>query len=690
MKSILLIIFATVPGVLLAQDSLNMRTVSIWPYGPSRALAIARVDGHKYVVLGSGGGIMMINVDDPKKPRKTGELATAGMVEGIKVLGNTAYIANGDRGLVIASLKNPRRPAVIGQVRTRDHARGIDVADGYAYIADRDSGICIIDVRDPARPAAVRTVDTPAKAAKVKLQGKYLVLVETPVWGHYVVGFVKTDGGIRVFDRSNPGQLKELKYYTAYIDDNDYSYLNVSLRSDTAYFQGGLGAIKRFPLDCTQESLSTVHGDYRSMGPGPGSGYTDLGGTIGLVFRTEEAYLVDIVGDSIRSQHPTVIDYSPRDALYDESLLYLVKKDLEIYDVKNHMELVGKYPLPGYSIKAVKSGDRLYLLHERGFVILDARDPFSPSVMSEVSCGDRNRSLAIAGAFAYIGGGRGGIELVDVKDARRPKRLGPIKGSHDCDEGLTIGGTTCYAVEYDTWRIDAFDISHAPDIRKIETAEPLKHSSGQVLCYSNGRLIMGLANIDSGDVIKVIDAGDRTKLKYVAGWGVADTSVTIHYVSDTTGPFNDVIGHARDLASAMDVIKNTKDTLSFEPYRKGINGIACMGDTIFVVSENSWCNDNIADKLRVFVYGPAGSLRMISGKGFPCWGTSIAVSGTKAYVADVDSGIRVLDISDVQCIKDIAHYIKERRFSSVCVDNGFIYATDYNGFRVLREKQINN
>jgi len=59
-------------------DSLNMTFVGNWPFGSTSCVAI---DSTRNVVfLGSGGGIIVLNVQDPSNPQKIGEIRTRSYV----------------------------------------------------------------------------------------------------------------------------------------------------------------------------------------------------------------------------------------------------------------------------------------------------------------------------------------------------------------------------------------------------------------------------------------------------------------------------------------------------------------------------------------------------------------------------------------------------------------------------------
>ncbi|MDI6740162.1 MAG: hypothetical protein QME74_07340, partial [Candidatus Edwardsbacteria bacterium] len=130
-----------------AQDSSNVRTVGLWPYGPCYAAAYTNIGGTDYAVIGSGGGVMILNVSNPASPVKVGEIATPGLVQAVVVSGNYAYVADDTYGLRIINISNP---AEAGYYDTPGDAWGVAVSGNYAYVADWGSGLRVINISNPA------------------------------------------------------------------------------------------------------------------------------------------------------------------------------------------------------------------------------------------------------------------------------------------------------------------------------------------------------------------------------------------------------------------------------------------------------------------------------------------------------------------------------------------------------------
>jgi hypothetical protein len=676
-KKYLLFLYIFVPSLLFAQDSLNMRTVSFWPYGPGFALEYATVNGHNYVLVGSGGGILFINVDDPRKPQKVSELTTFGWVLDIKTVDEKAYVADGANGLVIIDFANPKRPSILSYTRTQNIAQSVDVCGEFAFIADKDSGICVIDVKDQKAPRRIRNIDTPAEAKKIYIKDEKIFLLETPTYFHYVVNFVGVEGGIHVYEGVKTGLLKEVKYYKS--NFNDYEFNNLTFQGDVGYFHNSSGGINYLNIRQLPDTLNTVKGNYGMHGIG--SGFISINNNQGIDFIFEETYLITF-NDSIQSRRGLDIDYIPTAGLYVKPYLYLIGKDFEIYDIQkpNGQQLIGKYILPGFTLATDNYQKNLLVLHEKGLKLFQTEQNLKE--LSSLECGENNRSMFLYNNYVFVCGMYKNIKIAEINKKKKLKYIGEIKGTDFSEGTLTIGQGICY---YSVGsKIISFDINDINNIRAVDTFEMAGNNNITSIKYFDNKLYLGFSVWDSGDVISIINTDGNGKLTYLSGWSKLDTSVIVYEKNNKDKPFKDVMVHADNIQKAKELVKGTKDSIGYNIYHKTINAIAVQDSMLFTVSTNGWAEYYFPDQMRIFSFSSGGSLKLMNEYELPSKGDAISVVGNRAYVADSDSGMRVLDISNIHSINDIGYYKTYLRFNSVNVNNGYMYATNLLGFKVLQ------
>jgi len=159
--------------------------------------AVTVVGEHAY--LGSGRGLVIADVSDPRAPLLASEMAVSDFVRDIAVAGGYAYLATTDR-LVVVDVSTASAPVEIGSAEfgaPDATGRAVSVAGGYAYVAAGDAGLRVIDVGTPAAPAEVGSLDMPGFAWDVAVDGGYA----------YVAG---GEAGLRVIDLFHPSAPVEV------------------------------------------------------------------------------------------------------------------------------------------------------------------------------------------------------------------------------------------------------------------------------------------------------------------------------------------------------------------------------------------------------------------------------------------------------------------------------------------------
>jgi hypothetical protein len=130
-----------------------------------------------------------------------------GAVEGLKVVGNRAYIANWGYGLLIADITDPAAPTLLGSVAI-DFATAIETFGNYAYVGTSTNGgtLVTVDVSNPASPQIVDT-DLTTKAMKLHFRSPHYLFLADESFG--------APGGLRIYHLGNPAAPWQMAHYTA-------------------------------------------------------------------------------------------------------------------------------------------------------------------------------------------------------------------------------------------------------------------------------------------------------------------------------------------------------------------------------------------------------------------------------------------------------------------------------------------
>lgn len=110
------------------------------------ALAIDTVGDIAYIAAGVQG-FVILNISDPLNPIELGHYELEGIIGGIDVQGDLAFITDGDlKRLVVLNISNPSNPTILQQCGNFHTAFDVCVSDNYAYIADFEDGLRIIQI----------------------------------------------------------------------------------------------------------------------------------------------------------------------------------------------------------------------------------------------------------------------------------------------------------------------------------------------------------------------------------------------------------------------------------------------------------------------------------------------------------------------------------------------------------------
>ncbi|MDP8239779.1 MAG: T9SS type A sorting domain-containing protein [Candidatus Hatepunaea meridiana] len=152
------------------------------------------------------------------------ELMYSGLYDGIRVVDDLAYCANG-YGLVIIDVSDPDNPVEAAHIPTPGFTHGVFVQDDICYLTDSEAGLMIFDVDDPESPQLIGVCDDPPSALKVWVDGDYA----------YVTNYRNSENNIiSVEDLTNPHEvavINDAVYCTDVVVDGRYAYFSSQLHN---------------------------------------------------------------------------------------------------------------------------------------------------------------------------------------------------------------------------------------------------------------------------------------------------------------------------------------------------------------------------------------------------------------------------------------------------------------------------
>ena len=138
--------------------------------------------------IGTSLGLEILNITNPYSPTITGNFPLPGFSNGVQIVNELAYVADGSSGLQIVDISDPSAPYEIGSMDTPGFATDVVVSGTYAYVADREGGLRVIDVSNPSSPQEVGFHLLPKQAITVS-SVENLIYVANQDLGLYIFQF---------------------------------------------------------------------------------------------------------------------------------------------------------------------------------------------------------------------------------------------------------------------------------------------------------------------------------------------------------------------------------------------------------------------------------------------------------------------------------------------------------------------
>ena len=192
------------------------------------------IDGN-YAYITDNKGYIVVDIENPTKPKKIGEFELTEAAFGIFVKDNIAYVAAGGYGLYITDISNPASPILLGHEYSEGICNNVFVAGDYAYVSNYDYGLQIFSIEDLANPVKITEYSYygRADAIVVKEDCAYLAC---PNSGVVLLNITTLSSPQAIKTLHNTGGAKDLRIYQNLLFVGCYSsnvlVFNISNPSD--------------------------------------------------------------------------------------------------------------------------------------------------------------------------------------------------------------------------------------------------------------------------------------------------------------------------------------------------------------------------------------------------------------------------------------------------------------------------
>ncbi len=408
-----------------------------------------------YAYMGQGPRMVVLDVSNPASPVFVNESELLpGLVMGVEVDGDYAYVTTMFSGLNIFDISQANRPKLISEVKPdRGGCGPLILNDGIAYIACNTSGLFVVDVKNPLSPKVLSHDVFQDNGLSIAYHNDYVYFLSHP-------------GGIKIFNVSDPTNPQQVGYFDM---ETIPSVTTVNAEAiavcqdDLCMAVGNHGFVI---LDLSDPSNPSIKADITQFWA---SGVVSDGRYAYLVDDLEGVRVFDISNPSQPQQvglMPTSVggfefsvqELTERGIYIANQILFIPDQayGLVTVDVSNPSQPVriGQYmtPVPDAIIGIRAVGDYAYAICRfAGFRVLYVSDPEN---MVEIFFDDERKFLTlqvptnieVIGDYAYISDANYPLHIYDISNPNQPVEVGVVDGGPAWDgaDDLAISGNFAY------------------------------------------------------------------------------------------------------------------------------------------------------------------------------------------------------------------------------------------------------
>ena len=470
------------------------------------------------VAAESQGGLVIVNVANPDNPVVLGQLTVKGRrAYGVRVIGQSAYMANGYDGLQIVDVSNPGAPRQLGTVGFTSafaQAYDVEVVGSMAYVASGLGGLQGVNIATPSSPSVISVTATTGESRRLAFQNNVL---------HVADG----SGGLLLVDIPSPG-VPVLRTRIA-ANRGVGGALALTISSGTAYVAYGSDGLVL--MDATTAKDPAIVSDM------PLANATLLAGAgdtlyVGVDNGVNQGLLQVVnIADPLRPVVSKSINVpgfiSAMQIAGNIALIANTTWGLQTVDVASGAILSkGTDVSGGPAVGLAVAGSRALLANRDGFVVADISNPSVPSIIGGISTQTDSRNIVVDGSLAYLAQGRDGLGVFDIGNAQSPRLL----------KNFILGTNAAFAYDLTQRGTLLYVAGGAAGLIIVDVANP---AAPRVVVQTNA------GNAADGGAQKVKVDG---RIAYVAN---DYTGVSIFDVADPTKPA--LIGQIRTSGAVSDI-----------------------------------------------------------------------------------------------------------------------------------------
>jgi hypothetical protein len=481
-----------------AQPKMSIARLSVWPtFARGRPQAVRVAGDYAYVAIRRGdesGGLAVLDIHQPAKPRLSGHLGTSGSVLGVDVVGPFAYLA-GSNGLQVISVSDPGKPMLVGSAQVGGFAWDVHVVSHYAYVTSVE-GLVAVDIADPTHPVRVGTYPMDrAKRFQIVNSMAYVAAGDRLEIIRLGADTNLTHAGTLPAPTQNAINDVRVRGHYAFLANTDLTVVDVMDPLHPV-------VMAHRPAGDFSSPALTVEGDYAYV-------VTDFDSVV--VFDiSDPVHPVDL-GTAYTAE-------SPRDLEVVGNYAYVAadQSGLAVLDVSNrlHPTPAGGYGLSGYTSELEIHGDIAYLADQGGGLeILDVSNPANPTFVGNFFTGGYVSHVQLADTNLFVLDLFLGLFILDVSHPADPRLIGQTTNLDAANAFQLVGS---YAYVACNSGLHIIDVSNPANSVEVSSwMSPGEFAPAVSVHVTGNTAYVGLdrdPGIDQG-VLDVSDASDPKLLR---------------------------------------------------------------------------------------------------------------------------------------------------------------------------------
>ncbi len=564
-----------------------------------------------------------------------------------------AHFSNAERSLSNASSASAHQAArnveLVSQI---GGLTSVVVAEGNLAYLGVGHQLLVVDISDPITPTVVGRAWMPADVGDIALANGFAYIANGR-------------GGLRIVNISNLAAPQEVGFYSS-----SWSALGVAVSGQYAYIAADTG----LRIVDISDPVHPVE--------------------VGSCSTWDSAMDVAVQGD-----YAYIAAYGP-------GLVVIRVTD------PAQPEVVGGCGTGSYNYGITVAGQYAYIANNAGLAIIDISNPETPNRIGQTdSTVGPGQKVEIAGSLAYVASLMQGLQIVNISDPENPSNAGAYDTPGDAYD-VAIAGSYALVADGGTG-LRILDVSVPDNVREAGALQSLGYANGldvrgeyaYVASGQSGLYVVSLAHPELPEEVGAWDSPGESlgvtvsgTLAFVAdGW----SGLRIVDVSDPSA-INEVGNYTQqDLCAAKTVVEgqyayvvhqfpkpvyivdisNPTNPVSVSQigYPVGANDIELAKGYAYLVGGRAYLEvydvSNPRDPiLRAYYVVVDGQVE----------GLGVAVADRYAYVAACETGVHIVDVSDLANPRTVKVYDTPGCATDVVVEGEYAYIADgWAGLRVL-------